>query len=308
MEITSVALQAQVKQHLGDLAAAVDATARDAAFTEGLRNMARFWRYSVLNQAYIRIQRKDATRVAGRLAWEAIGRKVKPGEESMFVLAPSRYSSGSARFVSVAVYDIKQTRGRKFQELDLLLTGRTRHTRTMERAAKALGIEVAYVPFGEPATGRSLGGRIEIQPGLPSMERTATLAHELAHELLHQTEDRRQERMKRPGRRHTHSEMETEADATAYVVMSVLGLPSKAPSYIPWQGGSGLTVLRAMTRVQRTVKMILEAGGVSDANGTMRRPLLVSTPNVQAQDRPRQGSGKPPSMGEATQLPTRATG
>ena len=259
MEITSAALQAQVKQHLGDLAAAVDATSRDEGFNEALRNMARFWRYSVLNQAYIHFQRKDATRVAGRLAWEAIGRKVKPAEEPMVILAPSRYSGGSARFVPVHVYDVKQTRGRKVQELDLLLAGRTRHWRTMERAAAALGIEVAYVRFGEPATGRSLGGRIEVKPGLPGMERTATLAHELAHELLHQVEDRRQETMKRPGPRLTRAEMETEADATAYVVMSVLGLPSKAPSYIPWQGGSGLMVLRAMTRVQRAVRAILEA-------------------------------------------------
>ena len=221
--------------------------------------MARFWRYSARNQVFIHVQRKDATRVAGRLAWEAIGRKVKPGEEPMAILAPSRCRGGSARFVPVDVYDVKQTRGRKLHELDLLLTGRTCHWRTMERAATTLGIEVAYVPFKAPATGRSLGGRIEIQPGLQSMERTATLAHELAHELLHQAEDRRQETMKRPGRRLTNAEMETEADATAYVVMSVLGLPSKAPSYIPWQGGSGLMVLRAMTRVQRAVRAIVEA-------------------------------------------------
>ena len=259
MGLTSAALQTQVKRHLGDLAAVVDATARDEGFNEALRNMARFWRYSFLNQTYIRIQRKDATRVAGRLAWEAIGRKVRPGQEPMVILAPSRYRGGLARFVPVDVYDVKQTRGRKVKELDLLLTGRTRHWRTLERAAKALGIEVAYVPFGAPATGRSLGGRIEIKPGLPSMERTATLAHELAHELLHQVEHRRQATMKRPGRRLTRAEMETEADATTYVVMSVLGLPSKAPSYIPWQGGSGNTVLRAMTRVQGAVRAIVEA-------------------------------------------------
>ena len=123
MDVTPASLHAQVKQHLGDLAAEVDAKARDEAFTETLRNMARFWRYSVRNQVYIRIQRRDASRVAGRLAWGAIGRKVKPGEEAMLVLAPSRYSSGSARFVPVHVYDVKQTRGRKLKELDLLLGG-----------------------------------------------------------------------------------------------------------------------------------------------------------------------------------------
>ena len=270
MVLTSATLQVQVKQHLGDLAAAVDAKVRDEGFTEALRNMARFWRYSVLNQVFIRIQRPDATRVAGRLPWEAMGRKVKPGEEPMSILAPSKYSGGATRFVPVPVYDIKQTRGRKLRELDLSLQGRSRHWRAMEQAAASLGIEVAYVHLQEGVKGQSLGGRIEVVPGLRGQERTATLAHELAHEVLHQAEDRRRETMKRPGPRRTHAEVETEAEATAYVVMSVLGLPSRAPEYIAWQGGTGLAVLRSMTRVQRAAKAILVASETSPpglANG-----------------------------------------
>ena len=190
----------------------------------------------------------------------------------MVILAPSRYSGGAARFVPVKVYDIKQTRGRKLKELDLLLTGRTRHWRTMEQAAAALGIEVAYVPFWAHATGRSLGKRIEIQPGTSEHGADGHARPRAGHELLHQVQDRRQATMKRPGRRLTVAEMETEADATAYVVMSVLGLPSKAPSYIPWQGGSGHTVLRAMTRVQRAVKGILEASSRA-VSTEPRKPL-----------------------------------
>jgi antirestriction protein ArdC len=96
-------------------------------------------------------------------------------------------------------------------------------------------------------------------PGLPGRERAAVLAHELAHEILHQAERRRAAELKRPGPARTRAERETEADATAYVVLAVLGIPSKAPTYIAWQGGTGLAVLRSMTRVQRAARAILLA-------------------------------------------------
>ena len=102
---------------------------------------------------------------------------------------------------------------------------------------------------------------MELLPGLPGAERTAVLAHELAHEILHQAEGKRFADLKRPGARRTNAEKETEADATALVVLAVLGLSSKAPTYIAWQGGTGLAVLRAMGRVQRAAKSILVAGG-----------------------------------------------
>ena len=54
------------------------------------------------------------------------------------------------------------------------------------------------------------------------------------------------------------------ADATAYVVLAVLGLPSKAPTYIAWQGGTGLGVYRSMARVQRAARAILGAVEAND--------------------------------------------
>jgi N-terminal domain of anti-restriction factor ArdC len=253
-------LRSRVKAHLESLAQAVDATRRDAGFAEALRNMARFWRYSVMNQAYVVLQRPDATRVAGRRTWESLGRKVKPGEEPIVVLAPSRRGDGPIRFVPVDVYDVRQTRGRRLRDIDLTLQGRTRHWIFLERAAKALDVDVEYVTLPDGIKGRSLGGVIEIVPGMAGRERASVLAHELAHEVLHQAEDRRRASLKRPGPTRTHAEVETEAEATSYVVMAVMGLPSKAPTYIAWQGGTGLGVLRSMNRIQRAVKVILEAG------------------------------------------------
>lgn len=254
-------LRAALKRHLERLAGQVDATRRDAGFQEALRTMARFWRYSLFNQFLIAIQCDRATAVTGRLGWEGLGRRVKDGERPLWVLAPSRRRGGDTRFHEVPVYDLRQTRGRKLATVSLALHGGTRHTATLKRAAAVLGVTVQTVPLPDHVRGRSLGGRIELQPGLTGRERAATLAHELAHELLHQEERRRAATMKRPGPARTREERETEADATAWVVLSALGLLSKAPAYIAWQGGTGAMVLRSMSRVHRAAARILRAAG-----------------------------------------------
>ena len=262
------ALRACVKEYLEGLAQAVDAKAQDAGFREALRAMAMFWQYSLLNQYLILIQRPDATHVMARLKWEALERKVKRGEVPILVRAPT-HSGADSSFIGVPVFDIHQTTGRRLPKLELCLRGGSHHWRKLEDAARILGVEVAYCALPMGIRGRSLGGRVEVLPALPGAERTAVLAHELAHEVLHQAEARRAEELQRPGPKRTNPEEETEADATAFVIMMVLGLPSKAPTYIAWQGGTGLSVMRSMTRIQRAAKTILEAAasGRSDSHG-----------------------------------------
>ena len=185
------------------------------------------------------MQRPSATHVMARLKWEAIGRKVKEGEEPIRILAPTR-PGWATSFIDVPVFDVRQTRGRKVAKLDLSLRGASQQWRKLERAAGELGVQVGYRVLPSGIRGWSLGGKVELLPGLPGRERTAVLAHELAHEILHQAAGKRAAELKRPGPARTKAEKETEADATAYVVLAVLGLPSKAPSYIAWQGGTGL--------------------------------------------------------------------
>jgi hypothetical protein len=252
-------LRNQLKAHLGDLAKQVDGRAQQKGFQDALRTMALFWRYTPLNQFLIRSQRPNATHVMARLKWEAIGRKVKEGEEPIEVLAPTT-PGWATSFIGVPVFDVRQTRGRRVAKLDLSLPGASQQWRRLEHAARALGVEVGYRTLPSGIRGWSLGGRIEVVPGLSGQERTAVLAHELAHEILHQAEGKRAAELARPGPRRTKAEKETEADATAYVVLAVLGLPSKAATYIAWQGGTGQAVLKSMIRVQRAAKMILEAG------------------------------------------------
>jgi hypothetical protein len=214
-------LRDALRSHLARLASSVDATRRDAGFHEALRAMAMFWHYSPFNQFAIKVQRPDATLVAGRQTWEALGRKVKPGERAIAVLAPTRRSFG---YVAVPVFDVRQTRGRKVPVLAATLRGRSRHVRTLERAARRLGIEVAYEWQGAGIAATSHGGRVEVDPTLPGRERVRCLAHELAHEVLHQAERARALARKRPAPVLTHAMKETEAEATAYVLLAALGL------------------------------------------------------------------------------------
>jgi hypothetical protein len=251
-------LRATLQDQLARLASEVDITRRDAGFREALRAIAMFWRYSPFNQFAIRVQRPDATVVAGRRTWEALGRSVNPGERAIAVLARTRRKFG---YVAVPVFDVRQTNGRKLPVVEATLRGRSRHVRTLERAAAELGIVVAYVPQGQGVSATSHGGHIEVCPSVTGRERVRCLAHELAHEVLHQAERARALARKRPAPVLTHTQKETEAEATAYVVLAALGLEPPSPAYIAWQGGTGEAVLRSLGRVQATARRILEAAG-----------------------------------------------
>jgi hypothetical protein len=240
-------LYPRIRTEIAKLAREVDAVKRGAGFTEMLDTMSRFWEYSPFNVWIIRMQMRNATRVAGRRTWEKLGRKVIPGSRPIIIFAPAKLTPP---FMPVAVYDVSQTTGRRLPRLDLALHGPTDIAAGLERAVSKLGIRLERFDGTPGAQGYSCGGTIYIRRHLPGLERAATIAHELAHEILHDMRSR--------GELPPHHR-ETEADATSYVVLRVLGLPSKAPAYIAWHGGDGKLVLQSLKRVQRTARRILRA-------------------------------------------------
>ena len=248
---------AELRDHLARLAREVDATRQSEGFNAALATMARFWKYSPTNQWLIQRACPHATRVAGRRTWARLGRTPKHDARPITVLAPTR---NGFPFLAVPVFDVSQTEGAPLAELELALEGDDdTAVAALEHAARVLGIAIVDQPLwsgqlGTAIIGESRGGVIGVAPGLAGGERCAVIAHELAHELLHQSEAAR--RRKRP---FTVSERETEAEATSYVVMAVLGLPSKAPTYIAWRGGTGEAIAASMARVQRAARKILEA-------------------------------------------------
>jgi hypothetical protein len=244
---------ARLRELLGELGAEVDRVKQDAGFAAALTAMSRFWRYSPLNAWSIRHQYPEATEVTSRRAWSALGHTIRDGEPPIYVSAPTN-RSGFA-YVQVPVFDIAQTEGPPLPRLTLDLDGPTAHVATLERAAARLGVRVVATVRRDDIAGESMGGEIHVAPWLSEQDRVATLAHELAHELLHTGEAARAKPRRRPL---SHAMEETEAEATAHVVLRVLGLPSTAPTYIAWRGGSGALVASSLGRIQRAARAILE--------------------------------------------------
>lgn len=256
------ALVVDFKRELTTLVDEVDLERRRDGFRAALDAMARFWRYSPFNQHLIQWQRPEATLVAGRRTWAALGRKVVRGAREIQIFAPTRHGFP---FVVVDVFDIGQTRGKPVPTLSLSLRGHTSALGRFEKAATRLGIVVEDLTDGHGVVGTSHGGTIRIEPGLPGRERLAVLLHELGHELLHQKAD------KATRKAESHAEMEAEAEAVSYVVLRALGLPSRASTYIAWQAGDGAMVMRSLNRIQRAARQILEAAGFRSVSPTARR-------------------------------------
>ena len=238
----------QVREAVTALAHEVDEVKRSAGFTAALDAMSQFWAYSPFNQWLIRMQLPDATHVAGQRTWERLGRKTKPGARPILIVAPA--ATLRPPFIAVPVFDVSQTRGRRLPSVDMALRGPSVAAQGLERAAATLGVRVERFDGRPGLQGFSTGGTIHLRRRMHGLERAATIAHELAHEILHTMRSRGDT---------THAQVETEADATSYVVMRALGLPSKAPAYIAWHGGTGALVLRSLKRVQRAARRILRA-------------------------------------------------
>lgn len=193
-------------------------------YRDWLNATADHWEYSPFNRALIAIQKRDAVRVAGRLAWEARGRRVRPGAPPITILAPT----GGRRFVGVVVYDLADTEGPPLAVDDWGLKGSSAHVDAARSAAAKLRIRLSHVAKRRGATGWAKPGRIvEICRGLSAAEEVATLAHEYGHVLLGHLDERQ---TLRP------STMEGEAEAVAYVVLRSLGSRSKAPAYLLFHG------------------------------------------------------------------------
>ena len=83
------------KERLKDLGEKIEAGIREVfdsgKYAEYLKVMSRFPTYSVNNQMLIRLQRPNATKVAGYNKWQQFERHVKRGEHGITIIAPTPY-------------------------------------------------------------------------------------------------------------------------------------------------------------------------------------------------------------------------
>lgn len=257
-----------IDQALDELAKALQ-EGKSEQLTTFLAAMARFHRYSLQNTMLILLQRPTATHVAGFNTWKSLGRHVNKGEKGILIIAPMRCrnrdeAADTAQrdgretdtdrllFRAVYVFDITQTEGDPLPELDRVKGDPGPYTKRLRTHIAERGIVIEETDRLGSADGASTGGRIFIKPGLSPAEEFSVLVHELAHEMLHHGDGRSTT---------TKAVRETEAEASAFIVSTAIGLQPKTASadYIHLHQGDVKLLTASLEAIQRVAGEILDA-------------------------------------------------
>lgn len=242
--------QEQLKRGLSALVTSDDWTALLARIGKSIHKKLSAGRYSFRNQILLSIAAEDRgmpqpSLVATYEAWKRAGRQVKRGEKSLVILQPKPMKGRDrvdaktgetvegkrfALFVPLSVFNVSQTDGEPLVEAERITIdvqspeGFAESADKLRVVALALGggTVVSSVEIREP-TNRDpvgVGGWFDrITKEIVVINRAGpaqtfkTLVHEIAHAILHGGTDH-----------HSAPEMEVEAESTAYVVCSALGL------------------------------------------------------------------------------------
>ena len=266
----------RVRAALETLEHGLDALLTSDAFAAYLRVMARLPHYSVGNLVLIHVQQPTASLVAGYRRWQALGRQVKRGEQGIRILVPHTFRTTDPetdeeqvivrRFGVGTVFDVAQTEGAPLPEpppvrrLDGASDVGMRLFVDLWDYLGTAGMSVARETTA-PANGyfRPAARHVGIGEHLDGDQATKTLAHETAHVVAGHT----------PGM--PEREVETVAEAAAFVILARYGLDSREYSFpyiARWAQDRRVLQrnLDAVRRVSATVIADLDVGAGS--NGT----------------------------------------
>ena len=258
---------AKVQTILKALEAGIEQIVDSDHFRAYLETMARFHRYSFNNVLLIKMQRPDATRVAGFRAWqEQFGRHVRKGERGIKIITPVMQAivdedpdTGEQRRRQIrvgwstgAVFDVSQTEGKPLPTLATpqLLQGESDASHAIFGYLAGYSVDQgAHVARqAQDYIGRGNGfysphtREIAIAAGLKADAAAKTHAHETAHMVADHTgfEDSR--------------DVETVAESAAFVVTHHFGLDTRAYSFdyvAGWAQDAGV-FRRNLVAIQQT--------------------------------------------------------
>jgi len=222
-------------------------------WSDYLATQAKFHHYSAGNAQLIMYQNPYATQVAGYKVWQSLGRQVRKGEHGLRILAPLAVKdkeSGETNikgFRGVSVFDISQTDGEELPEVATLLKGDDPSGAFTDLAEISVdlgfSVHVCQIESGANGDCNHAAKLIRVSETLAPAAKVKTLAHEISHALLHAPESRGEM---------TRGLIELEAESSAFVVCSALGIDSGDYSFgyvARWSGG-GEDAIKAIKHSQ----------------------------------------------------------
>ena len=210
------------KERLKDITDSIERGIQDLfqsdKYTEYLRTMSRFHKYSVNNTMLIYMQKPDATLVAGFNKWrDQFERNVMKGEKGIKIIAPTPFKKKIEQekrdpdtnlpmldadgkviteekeikipmFKPVTVFDVSQTDGKALPQLASDLSGNVRNYEVfMEALRRSAPVPIEILPIRDGSDGYfSLDKqKIAVREGMSEVQTVSAVVHEIAHSKLH---------------------------------------------------------------------------------------------------------------------------
>lgn len=241
-------------------------------YTTLLKVMSKFHHYSANNCILIAVQCPEATYVTGYGKWKTMNRIVKKGEKAIRIISPCPYKQINEEtgeeeehltFRAASVFDISQTMQipgtpQMHFGIEELSGNVPDYDRLIAAIIKAAPCPVSYVQISGGAKGyyKPADDIIAVCKGMSQLQTVKTLIHEIAHACLHNTEANKIRETDR-------NTKEIEAESTAYIVASCLGLDTSEYSFeyiASWSGKDNLSAVNtALKNIQHTADRIFGA-------------------------------------------------
>ena len=210
------------KERLKDITDSIERGIQDLfqsdKYTEYLRTMSRFHKYSVNNTMLIYMQKPDATLVAGFNKWrDQFERNVMQGEKGIKIIAPTPFKKKIEQekrdpdtnlpmldadgkviteekeikipmFKPVTVFDVSQTDGKPLPQLASDLSGNVQNYEVfMEALRRSAPVPIEILPIRDGSDGYfSLDKqKIAVREGMSEVQTVSAVVHEIAHSKLH---------------------------------------------------------------------------------------------------------------------------
>lgn len=229
-----------------------------------LKIMSRFHNYSVNNCILIAAQFPKASYVTGYANWKnSFNRIVKKGERAIRIIAPCPYKKINEEtgeeeerlsFRTTSVFDISQTI--QIPETEIISFGCSElkgdvpeYDRLLSAILSVSPCPVVYEEIESTTNGYYVPSecRIAIRNGMSQLQTIKTLIHEIAHAMLHNPEAAKEREINRETK-------EIEAESTAFIISTFLGLDTSEYSFEYIAGWAGKDNLKAVSTALKNIQ------------------------------------------------------